>query len=70
MLRPALHTLGRDLPVFTRWHGKPGRALMLVAPNGDGLGYRLPALDLSDPTDNGKAFLPAGKDRVLALGRR
>jgi len=70
MLRPAHHRPGRNLPVFTRRHGKPGRALMLVARNGHWLGYRLPELDLSDPTDNREGFLPAGKDRVLARGRR
>jgi hypothetical protein len=70
MLRFALHRQGQNCQVCTRCHGKPRRGLLLVLHNSGGCGYRLPELDLPDPTDNRTGALPALKDRVSTLGVR
>jgi hypothetical protein len=56
MLRFALPRRGQNSQVCTHGHARPcrGTAQTLAGP-----GYHLPELNLTDPTDNGKSFLPA-----------
>ena len=70
MLRFALHGQDQNTHVSTCCQGKPCRSSLLVPQHSGGLGYRLPELNLPDPNDNQKGFLPALEDQVSTPGRR
>jgi hypothetical protein len=67
MLRFALHRQGQNSQVSTRRHGEPCRG---TAQTVAGHGYRLPELNLPDPGDKAKGFLPALNDRGSTPERR
>jgi hypothetical protein len=64
MLRSALRGQGPKLPSLHALPRQACRGLLLVLQDSGGFAHRLPQLNLPDPTDNRKGFLPALQDRV------